>query len=91
VLFRSRHALGLLLHGFDRSETGADERREAPETLFLVFNSGPAACEFLLPAIPWAGRWEQLLDTAEKGRDIARADRLHLSPQCVVLLAFERE
>jgi len=86
-----RSSLAVLLHGFDRSETGADERRDAPETLFLAFNSGPAACEFLLPAIPWAGRWEQLLDTAEKGRDIARADRLHVSPECVVLLAFERE
>jgi isoamylase len=86
-----RHALGLLLHGFDRPESGADECRDAPETVFLAFNSGPVACESLLPAIPWAGCWEQLLDTAEDRRNIARADRLHVPPQCVVLLAFERE
>jgi len=84
-----RRVLGMFTHGFDVHRT--KECAKAADALFVVFNSASMSCECRVPAVPWPGRWRELLDTAENTGSIALVDRVIVSPQSVVLLAFERE
>jgi glycogen operon protein len=79
----SAHALGVRL--VDEAEEG----RDRPNTVMLLFNAHHEPIEFKLPSIPAANRWELLLDTAEAlttRRLYRTGQRVQVRPRSLVVL-----
>ncbi len=86
----SRHVLGMLIHGQATDEVDERGRLISGNTLLLVVNSGPNACEFTLPDQEAPGLWREQANSARLGkRRYLEPGKLHVAPYSLVLLSYQ--
>jgi len=82
------HVLGMLVPGDANAEVDERGRPIQGETLLLLFNGGPRARRFRVPAIPRPGHWEHTLCTAGSTRRRVGHHFLRLPPFSLSLLTY---
>ena len=79
--------LGMLIHGQASDEVDERGRPNQGQTLLLLLNASARARQFALPVLPEAGRWQEIVNTAQPTHRVPRGSTLQLPPHTLVLLS----
>jgi glycogen operon protein len=82
------HTLGMLIHGEASDDVDERGRPNRGQTLLLLLNAGSRARRFALPALPEAGHWRELVNTAQAIRRIPKTAAISVAPHSLVLLCY---
>jgi hypothetical protein len=85
------YVVGMLLYGKATDEVDDRGRLRTGDTLLLLVNGGPRSVAFSLPALPGAGRWQELVDTTEPrppAVHAVKAPAVRLSAHSLILLRY---
>jgi isoamylase len=87
---RSRHVLGMLIHGQATDEVDERGRLISGDTLLLIVNSGATACEFSTPDLEAPGIWREQVNSTRLGkRRYLEPGKLTVAPHSLVLLSYQ--
>jgi isoamylase len=87
---RSRHVLGMLIHGQATDEVDERGRLISGDTLLLIVNSGSTACEFSTPDLEAPGIWREQLNSTRLGkRRYLEPGKLTVAPHSLILLSYQ--
>jgi len=81
--------LGMLIHGQASDEVDERGRPNRGQTLLLLLNAASRARQFVLPLLPEAGRWHEVVNTAHPTHRVPRGSTIPLPPHSLVLLSHD--
>ena len=87
---RSRHVLGMLIHGQATDEVDERGRLISGDTLLLIVNSGSTACEFSTPDLEAPGVWREQVNSTRLGkRRYLEPGKLAVAAHSLILLSYQ--
>ncbi len=86
---RRNRVLGMLIHGEASDEVDERGRPNRGRTLLLLLNGGGRSRLFTLPEMPRAGRWSQLVDTAQVRARPLKGGAVNLVAHSLMLLQHD--
>jgi isoamylase len=94
---RDLRTIGMYLDGRGLRHRGPRGELIVDASYLLVLNSGDDAVDFMLPGLPWAGRYQVVIDTTEVGGDdgssssVDAGTSIAVEARSVLLLKVERD
>ena len=82
------HTLGMLIHGEASDDVDERGRPNRGQTLLLLLNASNRARTFVLPQLPEAGQWQEVVNTAQPTRRIPKGAGISVAPHSLVLLCY---
>ena len=83
---RTSHVLGMLIRGSATDELDEHGLSSVGETILLLLNGGARTHRFVLPSLPDAGGWEEIVNTARGGSRPVREGAVNLVAHSLMLL-----
>jgi isoamylase len=80
------HVLGMMIKAAATDELDERGRPFEGETVLLLVNGGPRTRPFVLPELPEAGTWEELINTARPSARSGRERAVNLVAHSLILL-----
>ncbi|HET9956504.1 MAG TPA: glycogen debranching protein GlgX [Polyangiaceae bacterium] len=82
------HSLGMLIHGEASDDVDERGRPNRGQTLLLLLNASVRARSFVLPVLPEAGHWQEVVNTAQSTKRIPKGPAISVAPHSLVLLCY---
>jgi glycogen operon protein len=78
----------MLIHGEASDDVDERGRPNRGQTLLLLLNASNRARSFTLPALPEAGHWQEVINTAQPTHRIPKGTGISVAPHSLVLLCY---
>ncbi|MDQ1719956.1 MAG: isoamylase [Pseudonocardiales bacterium] len=94
---RDLRTIGMYLDGRGLRHRGPRGELIVDASYLLILNSGDGTVDFMLPGLPWAGRYQVVIDTTEVGGDdgssssVDAGSSIAIEARSVLLLKVERD
>jgi glycogen operon protein len=87
----TNRVLAMLIYGDASDEVDERGRPNRGSSLFLMLNASNRARHFVLPRLPEAGHWRELVNTAQPAHRVTKATGINAPPHSVVLVCYETD